>query len=132
VVPPPEEPVRFHRALADRGVRAAAVPVAVVDPGRSEAVIGAPGMSVDAAALGALDEGALPWGRVPLAGLGVAGPPSPAHALLTFAPDRDGHRDPDAVLAALVALVAAVPVVDAADPDAIAAALHGTPSTGTE
>jgi hypothetical protein len=132
VVPPPDEPVRFRRALADRGVRAATVPVAVVDAARAEAVVGAPGLSVDAAALGALDEGALPWGRVPLAGLGVAGPPSPAHAQLTIAPDRDGHRDPDAVLAAQVALVAARPVVDAADPDAIAGALHGTPATGTE
>jgi hypothetical protein len=132
VVPPPDEPVRFRHALADRGLRAGTVPVAVVDPARAEAVVGAPGITLDDAVLGAAGDDGLPWGRVPLAGLGVAGPPGPANALLTFAPARDGHRDPDAVLAALVALVATVPVVAAADPDTIAAFLHGTAASGAQ
>jgi hypothetical protein len=126
LVPQPDEPVRFGHELADRGVATADVPVAVVDAARREVVVGAPAFHVDAAAFGD-DAPELAWGRYAITALGVAGVPSPARALLEFAPSRDDARDPGLAFAALVALAESVPVVDAVAPDAIARALGDRP-----
>jgi PqqD family protein of HPr-rel-A system len=133
LVPEVEEPVRFRRELAALGIAAADQPVALVDPTAREVVVGAPGVEVDLSAFAALapepsaaaDEPApLAWGRYALAGLGVHAPASTAAALLAFGPDADDRRDHAATIAALVALLADVPVVDAVTPDAIAAHLR--------
>jgi hypothetical protein len=132
LVPVPDDPIRFRHALARLGVRASDVPVTVIDPSRREVVLGAPGLTV----AGGLDHGddtpvPLPWGRYAIAALGVPGVPTPSRALLTFAPARGDHRDPEATLGALVALVAGLPIVDASEPDAVAA-LVGRPARGPE
>jgi hypothetical protein len=136
IVPEPEDPIRFRRSLARHGVRVADLPVAIVDPVRGEAVVGAPGLTVD---LGAIDgpardrellesahpADALPWGRYRVVAMAVPAPATRAGALLAFGPRRDEHRDQDATFAALLALLDLVPVVEAVEPDAVAAWLAG-------
>ncbi len=133
LVPEPDDPIRYRHALARQGVLVADMPVAIVDPERHEVVVGAPGIRFDESALGSLTDGsafdstagteALPWGRYRLLALGVAGPPSGSEALLRFGPVRGDHRDHDAGSAALLSLLAAVPVVEAIEPDVIGAFL---------
>ena len=83
LVPEPDDPVRFRHALTRRGARSADVDVAVVDAGRAEIVVGAPGLTVDDGRLGrSRPTGTLPWGRYPLDALVVAGPADASGALL--------------------------------------------------
>lgn len=123
LVPEPDDPIRFRHALVRRGVQVAEVAITAVDAHRAEVVVGAPGLTVDPSGWSEPPDGTLPWGRYPLEALGVDGPPDPSRALLRFAPARADHRDPETGLAALVALIGAVPLVDAAAPDPIAAHL---------
>lgn len=133
IVSEPRDPLRFRRALAARGVLVADVPVALVDPATGEVVVGAPGLDVDVAAIDALapesagsEPDPLPWGRYRVAALGVDGTPSPTAALLALGPIAGDHRDHDETFGALLALLDAVPVRDAVDPDGIADGLgHG-------
>lgn len=132
IVPVPDDLVRYRHALGRLGLRAADIPVAVVDPARAEAVVGAPGLEVGPAIEGfapsttgsATAPAVSPrWGRYPLVALSVAAPPTPAGVLLAFGADRGDHHDAAATEAALTSLVVSVPIVDALDPEAVAALL---------
>jgi hypothetical protein len=123
IVAEPPDAGRRRRELLDAGLRVSDVAVAVVDVARGQVVVGAPGLDVVDRGLEPTTE-SVAWGRYPLAGLAVAGRPDPAVAFLTFAPARDDHRDHDANLAALAALVESVPVVTAGDAGTIAAHLR--------
>jgi hypothetical protein len=134
LVPRPERPVAFTRALARHGVATADMPAALVDAVRADVIVGAPGLDIDfdpldrhTASLPSFgDEPApLAWGRYPLAGI-VAPGANPGRALLELAPLADRH--PEAAVDALVRLIDRLPLVDAGapgrgDPAAIAAAL---------
>ena len=136
IVSEPDDPIRYRHALARHGVLVADLPVAIVDRATGEMVVGAPGLNVDHSAIDALGEttaiepGAapepLPWGRYRVVAMGVTEPPSGAAALLRLGPVRGDHRDHDAMLAALLSLIDAVPVVETVDPDAIGAFLART------
>lgn len=136
IVPDPDDPIRYRHALARHGVLVADLPVAIVDRASGDVVVGAPGLDVDHSAIDALtsataiESGAapepLPWGRYRVVALGVTEPPSGAAALLRLGPARGDHRDHDAMFAALLALIDAVPIVETVDPDAIAAVLART------
>jgi hypothetical protein len=135
ILAPPADPVRLGHALARHGVRVAAAPVALVAPDVTEVVVGPAGLLVDDAPIGALAEPGserepepLPWGRYELVAIGVPASASPSSALLALGPEVGDHRDHDRTLDALVALLDAVPVVDAsdsADAAAIATRLGG-------
>jgi hypothetical protein len=132
LVPPPARPVAFARALARHGVAVADMPAALVDAGRGEVVVGAPGLDVDFGPLDACAAGLPPlgpepdplaWGRYPLAGVALAGGGA-GRALLALAPRAD--RAPDSALAALTTVLDRLPVLDAGEPAAIAAALDAS------
>lgn len=136
IVSEPDDPIRFRHALARHGVLVADLPVAIVDRASGELVVGAPGLEVDHSAIDALTEAAavesgaapepLPWGRYRVVAMAVAEPPSGAAALLRLGPARGDHRDHDTMFAAVLALIDSVPIVEAVDPDAIAAVLART------
>lgn len=127
IVAQPRDPLRFRRALGERDVLVADLPVALVDRATGEVVVGAPGLDVDVTAIDALaatepariEPDPLPWGRYRVIALGVDGPPSPTAALLALGPIADDHRDEDETFDALLALLEAVPVRDGVDPDGI-------------
>ncbi len=130
IVEPPPDSVRFRHALARRGLLMADLRVAMVDPGRREVVVGAPGLDVDLAPIDALATGPvegepapLPWGRYRLVAIGVSPPPTPSSALLALGPEAGDHRDHESTIAALVELVDAVPVTGSVEPAAIDALL---------
>ncbi|MGZ4734706.1 MAG: PqqD family protein [Acidimicrobiia bacterium] len=131
VVAHPADPLRFRRALARHGVLVADMPVALVDPSTGDVVVGAPGLDVDLSPIEALalqssglEADPLPWGRARVVAIGVPAPASPAAALLALGPAEGDHGDHDGTLRALLALFDAVPVTDAADPEAISAELE--------
>ncbi len=126
IVAHPEDPIRLRHALGRVGVGVADMPVALVDVGTSEVVVGAPGLTVDLAPIdalavetGELEPEPLPWGRYPVVAIGVAGTPGPSAALLALGPEVGDHRDHDRTIAALLALLDTVPVTDAVAPGAI-------------
>jgi hypothetical protein len=131
LLPVPERPVAFGRALARHGVAAADAPAALVDPVRAEVVVGAPGLEVDldvldaaAARLPALGDEPAPlrWGRYPVAGVAAPGG-TRGRALLALSPPNDPGAA--AAVDALVHLLDRVPVFDALDPAGVAARLAG-------
>jgi Coenzyme PQQ synthesis protein D (PqqD) len=133
LVPEVTEPVRFRRALAERGVLVADQAVAFVDPAAGEVVVGAPGLDVDLRAFDVLtadrdadagEPAPLAWGRHALVGFGVGPSASAGAALLAFGPDADDRRAHEATILALGALVTELPVGDEVTPDAIAARLQ--------
>lgn len=136
IVSEPDDPIRLRHALARHGVLVADLPVAIVDRASGELVVGAPGLRVDQSPIDALNEATtvesgtapepLAWGRYRIVAMGVTEPPTGAAALLRLGPVRGDHRDHDAMFAALLALIDAVPVVEAVDPDAIGAFLART------
>lgn len=128
-IPRPARPIAFARALARRGLHVADAPVALIDLAAREVVVGAPGLAVEGDTLTAVldahvgrgsEPAPLAWGRYELAGLAAAGA-NPARALLDFAPAAEGTPEP--TVAALIALIEGGAIVDAVDPDEIAAAL---------
>lgn len=128
-VPRPPRPVAFARALARRGLEVADAPTALIDLATREVVVGAPGLALDLHALESVvdtnavhghEPAPLAWGRYELAGLAAADG-NPARALLDFAPPAEPTPQP--AVAALVALIEDSAVVDAVDPDEIAAVL---------
>jgi hypothetical protein len=135
---PPADPVRFRRELARRDVLVADLPVALVDWSSGEIVVGAPGLTVDAAPIDELEERGergepgegsssepppLPWGRYGTIALALAGSPSPSAALLALGPEAGDHHDHDDTVRALLALIESVPVTGATDPDSVTARL---------
>ncbi|HEY3725348.1 MAG TPA: PqqD family protein [Acidimicrobiia bacterium] len=129
IVEPPGDRFRFGHVAARAGFAVADMPVALVDAGRGEVLVGAPGLDVDATAIDALDEESserdpvepLPWGRYRIAALALAPPVSAAAALLALGPVVGDHRDHERAVDALLALVDSVPVADRDDLDALAA-----------